>query len=107
MDGHDPGSREVLGGPRAELTVVIADDDIGTRLNVCRVLESLGRGRAALIACSAALATELSWPHLVGWHVAGGALAVGATVGILLTVPPLLVLLSRSGRVLATTLWIH
>ena len=71
------------------------------------LLESLGRGRAALIACSAALATELSWPHLVGWHVAGGALAVGATVGILLTVPPLLVLLSRSGRVLATTLWIH
>ncbi|MBV9805732.1 MAG: hypothetical protein JO286_01050 [Solirubrobacterales bacterium] len=71
------------------------------------LLESLGRGRAAVIACSAALAVELAWPRIVGAHVAGGALAAGAIVGIVLTVPPLLVLLSRSGRVLATTLWIQ
>ena len=71
------------------------------------LLESLGRRRPALLACAAALIVELGWPHLVGWHAAGGALAAGAMVGVLLTIPPLLVLLSRSGRVLATTLWIQ
>ncbi|MBV8998829.1 MAG: hypothetical protein JO304_07205 [Solirubrobacterales bacterium] len=71
------------------------------------LLESLGRRRAGLIACSAALAVELAWPQVVGTHLAGGALAAGATVGIALTIPPLLVLLARSGRVLATTLWIQ
>jgi len=71
------------------------------------LLESLGRGRAGLIACSAALAVELVWPQVVGAHVAGGALAAGAIVGIALTIPTLLLLLARSGRVLATTLWIQ
>lgn len=71
------------------------------------LLESLGRRRAALIAAGAALAVELAWPHLVTGHTAGAALAAGALVGIALTIPPLVVLLCRSGRVLATTLWIQ
>jgi hypothetical protein len=71
------------------------------------LLESLGRRGAALIAVGAALAVELAWPHLVPGHTAGAALAAGALVGIVLTIPPLVVLLCRSGRVLATTLWIQ
>ncbi|MFL5864069.1 MAG: hypothetical protein ACJ780_25410 [Solirubrobacteraceae bacterium] len=71
------------------------------------LLESLGRARAALVAAAAALAAEFVWPHVVTWHVAGAPLAVGAAVGLLLTLPPLVALLSRAGRVLATTLWIH
>ncbi len=71
------------------------------------LLESLGRGRAALIATSVALGVELAWPYLVPWRISGGALAGGAVAGLLLTLPPLIALLSRSGRVLATTLWIH
>ena len=42
MDGRDPGHSEVLDGPDAELTVVIADDDVGMRVGVRRVLESAG-----------------------------------------------------------------
>jgi hypothetical protein len=34
-------------------------------------------------------------------------LAVGATVGVILALPPLVDRLVRSGRVLATTLWIQ
>jgi hypothetical protein len=71
------------------------------------LLEALGRQRAALTAIAAALAVELAWPHLAGSGISGGALAAGAIVGILLTLPPLIILLSRAGRVLATTLWIH
>jgi hypothetical protein len=71
------------------------------------LLEALGRQRAALMAIAAALTVELAWPHLVGSGISGGALAAGAIVGILLTLPPLITLLSRAGRVLATALWIH
>jgi hypothetical protein len=71
------------------------------------LLESLGRRRAALIAASAALAVELLWPYVVTSRVSGGPLIGGAIVGLLLALPPLIALLLRSGRVLATTLWIH
>ncbi len=42
MDGRDPGHSEVLDGPDADVTVVIADDDVGTRIGVRRVLNSGG-----------------------------------------------------------------
>jgi hypothetical protein len=71
------------------------------------LLESFALQRAALIAAAAALATEFSCHYLVHSQVPGGALAVGATVGVLLTLPPLVARLARSGRVLATTLWIQ
>ncbi len=71
------------------------------------LLEALGRQRVALMAIAAALAVELAWPHLAGSGISGGALAAGAIVGILLTLPPLITLLSRAGRVLATALWIQ
>lgn len=71
------------------------------------LLESLGRRRAAVIAAVAALGVEFAWTWLVSWQVSGGALAAGALAGVLLTLPPLVALLSRSGRVLATTLWIQ
>jgi len=62
---------------------------------------------AALVAATAALATEVALTQLVHPHAPGASLAVGATVGVALTLPPLLVRLARSGRVLATTLWIQ
>jgi hypothetical protein len=71
------------------------------------LLESLACQRAALVAVAAALGAELAWPHLVGWHVPGAALSAGALVGVLLAVVPLTVLLARSGRLLATRLWIQ
>ena len=42
MDGRDPGHLAVLDALRPKLTVVIADDDIGTRIGVRRVLEAAG-----------------------------------------------------------------
>ena len=71
------------------------------------LLESLAFQRAALVAVGVALLSEFAWRHLVHVHTAGSALAVGAMVGILVTVPPLIAVLSRSGRVLATTLLIR
>jgi hypothetical protein len=70
------------------------------------LLESLGRQRAALIAMVAALCVEFAWPHLAA-PVPGAALIAGAVTGIVVTLPPIIVLLARSGRVLATTLWIQ
>jgi hypothetical protein len=71
------------------------------------LLEALGRQRAALMGIATALAVEFAWPHLAGSGISGGALAAGALMGILMTLPPLITLLSRAGRVLATALWIH
>jgi hypothetical protein len=71
------------------------------------LLESLSLRGAAVAAVVAALAAEAAWRIAVPQHFAGEALAVGAAVGVLLTLPPLVALLSRSGRVLATALWIR
>jgi hypothetical protein len=71
------------------------------------LLESFALQWAALFAATAALATELACVSLSLTHAPGGALAAGATVGVLVTLPVLLVRLARSGRVLATTMWIQ
>ena len=71
------------------------------------LLESLALRGAAVAAVVAALAAEAAWRIAVPQHFTGEALAVGAAVGVLLTLPPLVALLSRSGRVLATALWIR
>jgi hypothetical protein len=73
------------------------------------VLESLAYARWALFAAVASIATELIMSNLVLTHapVPGTALIAGTLVGILVALPPLLRLLVRPGRVLATSLWIQ
>jgi len=63
MDGQDPGRFEVLDGPDAAVSVVIADDDVGMRIGVRRVLDSSGLKVLADVssapeAIAAALATS-------------------------------------------------
>ena len=63
------------------------------------VLECLAYARWALFAAVASIATELTVSNLVLPHaVPGAALIAGTLVGILLTLPPLLLLLVRPGR---------
>jgi hypothetical protein len=71
------------------------------------LLESLAFVRWALAAAVAALAAEFAFAHEVGVLVPGAALIAGALVGIAVCLVPLVVLLLRPGRVLATTLWIQ
>jgi len=76
------------------------------------LLESLSLRRAALVAAAAAVAAEFAWYHYawhygIHLHTAGAALVVGATVGVLFSLPPLIARLARSGNTLATTLWIQ
>ncbi len=73
------------------------------------LLESLAFVRWALIAAVASVATELLLSRLIvhGGTVPGAALIAGAGVGVLVALPPLLLLLLRPGRVLATNLWIQ
>jgi hypothetical protein len=73
------------------------------------LLESLAYLRWALSAVVAGVAAELALSEFVLAHspVPGTALIAGATVGILVALPPLLSLLLRPGRVLATSLWIQ
>ena len=73
------------------------------------VLESLAYARWALFAAVASITTELIMSNyvLAPAPVPGAALITGALVGILIALPPLLRLLVRPGRVLATSLWIQ
>ena len=71
------------------------------------LLETLSLQRSALVAAVAAVGAELAWRSMVHWPISGAALIVGAAVGVLLTLVPVVALLARSGRVLATTLWIQ
>lgn len=76
---------------------------------VVNVLESLAYARWALFAAVASVATELTVSNVALVHppIPGGALIAGTLVGILVALPPLLRLLVRPGRVLATSLWIQ
>jgi hypothetical protein len=73
------------------------------------LLESLAFVRWALFATAAGLAVELLLSDLLlaRGPVPGTALIAGSAVGILLALPPLIRLLLRPGRVLATSLWIQ
>ena len=72
------------------------------------VLESLAYVQWALMSAVAALVTELVVVDGLSYSpVPGTALIAGTAVGILVALPPLLALLLRPGRVLATSLWIQ
>jgi hypothetical protein len=94
-------------GGTDEVSVFIAFGCVGTVSMLVGLLESFALQSAALFAASAALATELACVSLSLTQAPGAALAAGATVGVLVSLPPLLVRLAHSGRVLATTLWIQ
>jgi hypothetical protein len=100
------GIDQWMGGSDA-LSVFIAFGAVAVVSMLVALLESLGRQSAALLAMGAALGAEFVWPHLTHPSIAGGGLLAGTVIGIVLTVPPLITLLSRSGRLLATVLWIH
>jgi hypothetical protein len=89
------------------ISVFVAFGLVGLLCLLVGLLEAFSLHHAALIATTLALATELVWRSAVHPHAPGGALAAGAAVGVILTLPMLLVRLARSGGVLATTLWIQ
>jgi hypothetical protein len=70
------------------------------------LLEALGRAPVAVVGVGAAVAAEL----LVRWDgavpFAGAPLTAGAAVGVLVLLPPVLALLARPARTLATAMWI-
>lgn len=96
----------LLGGTD-QLTVFAAFGSIGILSMLIGMLESFSLPGAALFAAALALVAELAWPHLVGGRAPGVAMAAAASLGILLSLPPLLARLTRTGGTLATTLWIR
>ena len=88
-------------------SVFVAFGLVGLLCLLVGLLEAFSLYRAALIATSAALATELMWRTALHPTIPGGALVAGAAVGVMLSLPVLLIRLARSGGVLATTLWIQ
>jgi hypothetical protein len=89
------------------LSVFVAFGCVGLVCLLVGLLEAFSLQYAALVAAAASLATEFAWQALVHNPAPGDALAIGAAVGVLITFPLLLLRLARSGRVLATTLWIQ
>ena len=88
-------------------TVFLAFGCVGLLCLLIGLLEAFALQYAALVAAGLSLAAEFAWQTFVPGHAPGAALAAGALVGIAICFPLLLLRLSRSGRVLATTLWIH
>jgi len=73
------------------------------------LLESLAYVRLALFAIALSLVVELVLSSLISAHptVPGLPLILGASAGILVALPPLIRLLLRPGRILATSLWVQ
>ncbi len=94
-------------GGTDDVSVFIAFGCVGTVSMLIGLLESFSLQWAALFAATAALGVELLFVSLSITHAPGVALAAGAAVGVVAALPALVVRLVRSGRVLATTLWIQ
>ena len=94
-------------GRTDQLTVFVAFGTIGILSMLIGVLESFSLSGPAMLAALSALAIEFAWPHVVHGGGPGLAMAVGAGVGILLTLMPLIHRLTHTGGTLATTLWIR
>jgi len=90
-----------------DASVFVAFGLVGLLCLLVGLLEAFSLYRAALIATAAALAIELIWRSAMHPTIPGGALVAGAAVGVMLSLPVLLLRLARSGGVLATTLWIQ
>jgi hypothetical protein len=88
-------------------SVFVAFGLVGLLCLLVGLLEAFSLYRAALIATGAAVATELMWRSALHPTIPGGALVAGAAVGVILSLPVLVIRLARSGGVLATTLWIQ
>jgi hypothetical protein len=105
-------SRAGPGGPAMKVFLGALLRLLGTTIAASAVVVALGPwtegtdATSVFIAFACAALVSMILSLLVHWYVPGGALAAGATVGVLLTLPAVLALLSRPGRVLATTLWI-
>ncbi len=90
-----------------QLSVFVAFGFVALVSLLIGLLETLSLQRAALVAALAAVGAELAWRSTMHLQISGAALIAGAAVGVILTLLPILALLARSGRVLATTLWIQ
>jgi hypothetical protein len=88
-------------------SVFVAFGLVGLVCLLIGLLEALTLQRAALVSAAVALAVELAWHNAVKSSSPGAALAIGAAAGVVVSLPLLLARLMRSGRVLATTLWIQ
>ena len=71
------------------------------------LLEALTLQSAALLSAAIAAGGGADLARRGPLEHAGAALAIGAAVGVVSSLPLLLARLMRSGRVLATTLWIQ
>ncbi len=92
----------------SRLSLFIGFGCIALLTMLINVLESLAYVQWALMSAVAALVTELVVVDGLSYSpVPGTALIAGTAVGILVALPPLLALLLRPGRVLATSLWIQ
>lgn len=89
------------------LSVFVAFGLVGLVCLLIGLLEALTLQWAALLSAAVALGAELAWHNLVNSSTPGAALAIGAAAGVVVSLPLLLARLMRSGRVLATTLWIQ
>jgi hypothetical protein len=70
------------------------------------LLQTLGFPSWALVTLACALAAEIAVASSGGAPFNGAALVTGAAVAVLLSLPPIISLFLRPGRVLATILWI-
>ena len=71
------------------------------------LFESLGYLRWALLAAATSVVAELVVTRWVGSSVAGAGLIAGGVAGTVVAVTPLIGLLQRPGRILATAMWIR
>jgi hypothetical protein len=71
------------------------------------LFESLGYSRWAVLAAVTGVTAELVVTRCVGSSVAGAGLMAGGVAGTAVAFTPMLGILRRPGRILATALWIH
>jgi hypothetical protein len=97
---------ELIGAETSGITVLIGFGLVAVATLLVSLLESIGWAGWALAAVAAAVLVA-AMASLIGTGVPGLALALGATVAILLALPAVIAALSRPATILATRLYVR
>lgn len=92
--------------PAGRTTLLVGFGLIALATLLISLLQSLGFASWALFTLACGLAAEVAMTYWDAAPFNGIALVTGATVAVLVAIPPIISLFLRPGRVLATILWI-
>ncbi len=107
IDTEDMSVMQPVDSQNGDITLLLGFGLVAMATLLISLLQALGYPWRALLSVFCGLAAELALSVWGGTTVPGAALVVGASIMVIVALPPTIRLCLRPGRALATTMWIQ